>query len=151
MPVATEPAPDLRGAAFLTCSCCGEGGLRNESQNVCPECGWPACPDCMVRDDGWAACRACNDRANRQAAEATSPDRDRRARDVRERAERRERIATHVLAHLSTEAEALLATSKEFGVTPVEAAAIWACQQADALMAELDRRRDAELQEARDA
>jgi len=66
-----------------------------------------------------------------------------------ERAQRRERIATHVLAHLSTEAEALLATSQEFGVTPVEAAAIWACQQADALMAELDRRRDAEAQEAR--
>lgn len=87
----------------------------------------------------------------RRIAETLGPDRDRRARDVRERAERRERIATHVLAHLSTEAEALLATSKEFGVTPVEAAAIWACQQADALMAELDRRRDAELQEARDA
>src|SRR5690606_32376153 len=143
MPGATEPAPDLRGAAFLTCSCCGEGGLRNESQNVCPECGWPACPDCMVRDDGWAACRACNDRANRQAAEATSPDRDRRAREARERAERRERIATTVYASMFT-ATKLRPTVQERGMWAAEAVAA-----ADALMAELDRRRDAELQEAR--
>ena len=141
MPGATEPAPDLRGAAFLTCSCCGEGGLRNESQNVCPECGWPACPDCMVRDDGWAACRACNDRANRQAAEATSPDRDRRAREARERAERRERIATAIYA-------AVLGRS-EFPWVAREENARGAVLAADALLAELDRRRDAELQEAR--
>lgn len=143
MPVATEPAPDLRGAAFLTCSCCGEGGLRNESQNVCPECGWPACPDCMVRDDGWAACRACNDRANRQAAEATSPDRDRRAREARERAERRERIATAIIGGICRDPDVVAYDLSGMAETVVAAA--------DALMAELDRRRDAELQEARDA
>jgi hypothetical protein len=60
-----------------------------------------------------------------------------------ERAERRERIATRLLAGYCANPCAASMTR--------EALAELACLVADALVAELDRRRDAELQEARDA
>lgn len=81
---------------------------------------------------------------SRRIAEALGPDRDRRAREARQRAERRERIATAALSGLTV-----------FGVTSngqswdPRGLAVMAADAADALMAELDRRRDAELQEAR--
>lgn len=59
------------------------------------------------------------------------------------RAERRERIATRLLAGYCANPRAASMTR--------EALAELACLMADALVAELDRRRDAELQEARDA
>ena len=80
---------------------------------------------------------------SRQIAEAVGSDRDRRAREVRLRAERRERIATAVYASMFT-ATKLRPTVQERGMWAAEAVAA-----ADALMAELDLRRDAELAEAR--
>lgn len=79
----------------------------------------------------------------RQIAEALGPDRDRRARQARERADRRERIATAIYA-------AVIGGS-EFPWVAREENARGAVLAADALLAELDRRRDAELEEARDA
>jgi len=64
-------------------------------------------------------------------------------KDVLERAERRERIATAIYA-------AVLGGS-EFPWVAHEENARGAVLAADALMAELDRRRDAELEGARDA
>jgi hypothetical protein len=61
------------------------------------------------------------------------------------RAERRERIATRLLAGYCANPRAGDASMTR------EALAELACLMADALVAELDRRRDAELQEARDA
>lgn len=78
---------------------------------------------------------------SRRIAEALGPDRDRRTRKARERAERRERIATAALSGLT----ANLRSWDPRGL------AVMAADAADALMAELDRRRDAELEEARDA
>ena len=85
---------------------------------------------------------------SRRIAEALGPDRDRRAREARERAERRERIATAIYAAVIGGSE--FPWSVEVPVAREENAR-GAVLAADALMAELDRRRDAELQEARDA
>jgi hypothetical protein len=80
---------------------------------------------------------------SRRMAEALGPDRDRRAREARERAERRERIATAIYAAVIGGSECHWVAREENARDAVLAA--------DALLAELDRRRDAELQEARDA
>lgn len=71
-------------------------------------------------------------------AETVGPDVDRRHRKVRERAERRERIAREVLA-------ALVAGGG--GFSPPERGALIAIEHADALIAELDRREAADRSE----
>lgn len=74
---------------------------------------------------------------SRQIAEAVGSDRDRRAREVRLRAERRERMVRSLVSGTG-------APPEEHQVGTAVAAASFA----DALLWELDRRRDAELAEA---
>lgn len=78
----------------------------------------------------------------RQAVEFAAGQRDARQRAARARAERRERIATAVLASLWA------ATTTNLDVTP-SGAAHEACDLADALMAELDARLQADLEAAK--
>lgn len=78
---------------------------------------------------------------SRRIAEALGSDRDRWAREVRLRAERRERIATALMAGMYA--------NVRVGESPAEHLALGAVVGADALLAELDARRDAELAEAR--